>query len=226
LCCQLSLLHWTGLNPTKRSFAQKPRVSHLSLSSSILPRKMALTVKNGRRFSPWLLVGVAVVAVVLFGVGGGLISAFDACIVNPYTTFCSYVRPLLRRAIKNDGSDFDLSVLSRRLLLILCARRIRLRRMANYMAFLGHLLCGPRFPLARFTQLALLVRPLDRIPRITATSSCSVQRRNRIREWGEFWHCAAITTLHTIATLHATTTLHATATLHTATTLHTTTAIL
>jgi hypothetical protein len=63
--------------------------------------------KNSRRFSPWVLVGVAVVAVVLFGVGGGLISAFDACIVDPYTTFCNYVRAPLRRAIKNDSSDFD-----------------------------------------------------------------------------------------------------------------------
>jgi hypothetical protein len=69
---------------------------------------MVLTVKNGRRFSPWVLVGVAVVAVVLFGVGGGLISAFDACLVDPYTTFCNYVRAPLRRAIKSDGSDFDL----------------------------------------------------------------------------------------------------------------------
>jgi hypothetical protein len=82
--------------------------------------------------------------------------------------------------------------------------------MANYMAFLGHLLYGPRFPLARVTQLALLVRSLDHIPRITATSSCSVQPRNRIREWGKFWHCAAITTLHATSTLHATTTLHTT----------------
>jgi hypothetical protein len=41
-----------------------------------------------------LLVGVAVVAVVLCGVGGGLISAFEGCIVDPYTTVCSYVRPL------------------------------------------------------------------------------------------------------------------------------------
>ena len=55
-----------------------------------------------------MLVGVAVVAVVLFGVGGGLISAFDACLVDPYTTFCNYVRAPLRRAIKSDGSDFDL----------------------------------------------------------------------------------------------------------------------
>lgn len=88
---------------------------------------MAFMAKNSRRFSPWVLVGVAVVAVVLFGVGGGLISAFDACIVDPYTTFCNYVRAPLRRAIKNDGSNFDLSMSSRRLLLILCARRIRLR---------------------------------------------------------------------------------------------------
>jgi len=29
---------------------------------------------------------------VLFGIGGGLISAFDACLVNPDTTYCSYVR--------------------------------------------------------------------------------------------------------------------------------------
>jgi hypothetical protein len=53
---------------------------------------MAPMAKNGRRFSPWLLVGVAVVAVVLFGVGGGLISAFEGCIVDPYTTVCNYVR--------------------------------------------------------------------------------------------------------------------------------------
>jgi hypothetical protein len=53
---------------------------------------MAVMARNGRRFSPWVLVGVAVVAVVLFGVGGGLISAFDACLVDPNTTYCSYVR--------------------------------------------------------------------------------------------------------------------------------------
>jgi len=55
-------------------------------------RKMALMAKNGRMFSPLVLVGVAVVAVVLLGVGGGLIGAFEACIVDPYTTFCNYVR--------------------------------------------------------------------------------------------------------------------------------------
>ena len=88
---------------------------------------------------------------------------------------------------------------SRRLLLILCARCIRLRHMANYMAFLGHLLHGPWLPLARVTQFSLLVRSLDHIPRITATSSCSVQPRNRIRGW-EFWHCTATTT--TATTLH------------------------
>jgi hypothetical protein len=162
---------------------------------------MALMAKNNRKFSPWVLVGVAVVSVVLFGVGGGLISAFEACIVDPYTTFCNYVRAPPRCAIKNDGSNFDLSMSSRRPLLILCARRIRLRHVANCMAFLGHLLHGPCLPLAWITQLALLVRSLDNIPRLTATSSCSVQPRNRIREWGELWHCAATTTLHT--TLHA-----------------------
>ena len=78
------------------------------------------------------------------------------------------------------------------------------------MAFLGHLLRRPCLPLAWITQLALLVRSLDNILRITATSSCSVQPRNRIREWGEFCHCAATTNLRTA--------------LHTA--LHTTTAIL
>jgi hypothetical protein len=82
--------------------------------------------KNGRRFSPWVLVGVAIVAVVLFGVGGGLISAFDACIVNPYTTVCSYVRAPLQRVIKNDSSGFDLSMSSRRLSYS-CAPCIRLR---------------------------------------------------------------------------------------------------
>jgi hypothetical protein len=92
---------------------------------------------------------------------------------------------------------------SRRLLLILWARRIHLTHMANYMAFLGHLLRGSWLPLARVTLLALLVPPLDYIPRITATSSCSVQLRNRIRGWGEFWHCAATATLRT--TLHTTT---------------------
>jgi hypothetical protein len=86
-----------------------------------------------------------------------------------------------------------------------------LRHMANYMAFLGHLLRRPCLPRAWITQLALLVRPLDNILRITATSSCSVQPRNRTREWGEFWHCAATTTLHTAlyAALHAA--LHTTA---------------
>jgi hypothetical protein len=86
--------------------------------------------------------------------------------------------------------------------------------MANCMAFLGHLLHRPCLPLTRITQLALLVRSLDNIPRITATSSRSVRPRNRIREWGGFRHCATTTTLHTA--------------LHTAlrTNLHTTTAIL
>ena len=88
------------------------------------------------------------------------------------------------------------------------------RHMANYMAFLGHLLRRPCLPLAWITQLALLVRSLDNILRITATSSCSVQPRNRIHEWGGFWHRAATTNLHT--TLRTT--------LRTA--LHTTTAIL
>jgi hypothetical protein len=71
------------------------------------------------------------------------------------------------------------------------------------MAFLGHLLRGPWLPLARVTLFSLLVRPLDRIPRITTTSSCSVQPRNRIRGWEEFWHRAATTTTTTAtATLH------------------------
>jgi hypothetical protein len=74
--------------------------------------------------------------------------------------------------------------------------------MANYMAFLGHLLRGPWIPLAWIALFFLLVRSLDHIPRITATSSCSVQPRNRIREWGEFWHCAATTTTTATATLH------------------------
>lgn len=75
------------------------------------------------------------------------------------------------------------------------------------MAFLGHLLHGPCLPLAWITQLALLVRSLDNIPRITATSPCSVQPRNRIREWGELWRRAATTTLPTAlpTALHTTT---------------------
>jgi hypothetical protein len=68
------------------------------------------------------------------------------------------------------------------------------------MAFLGHLLRGPRLPLARITLFSLLVRSLDCIPRITTTSSCSVQPRNRIRGWEEFWHRAATTTTTTTAT--------------------------
>ena len=149
--------------------------------------------KNGRRFSPWLLVGVAVVAIVLFGVGGGLISAFEGCIVNPYTTVCNYVRAPLQRVIKNDSFSFDFLTL---------AHVAFVQDMANYMAFLGHLLRGPWIPLARITLFFLLVRSLDHIPRITATSSCSVQPRNRIREWGEFWRRAATTTTTATATLH------------------------
>jgi len=53
---------------------------------------MVLMTKNNRRFSPWVLVGVAVVAVVLFGIGGGLVADFEACILDPYTTVCNYVR--------------------------------------------------------------------------------------------------------------------------------------
>ena len=71
------------------------------------------------------------------------------------------------------------------------------------MSFLGHLLHGPWLPLARVTLFSLLVRSLDHIPRITAASSCTVQPRNRIRGWEEFWHCAATTTTTTI--LHPTT---------------------
>ena len=68
------------------------------------------------------------------------------------------------------------------------------------MAFLGHLLRRSWLPLARVTLFSLLVRPLDRIPRITTTSSCSVQPRNRIRGWEEFWHRATTTTTTTTAT--------------------------
>jgi hypothetical protein len=76
--------------------------------------------------------------------------------------------------------------------------------MANYMAFLEHLLHGPWLPLARVTLFSHLVRSVDHIPRITATS-CSIQRRNRVRGWEEFWHCAATTTTTTTPTLHPTT---------------------
>ena len=72
------------------------------------------------------------------------------------------------------------------------------------MAFLEHLLHGPWLPLARVTLFSHLVRSLDHIPRITATS-CSIQPRNRVRGWEEFWHCAATTTTTTTPTLHPTT---------------------
>jgi hypothetical protein len=51
---------------------------------------MALTARNNRRFSPWVLVIVAVITVVLFGAGGGLISVFDSCLLDPYTSVCNY----------------------------------------------------------------------------------------------------------------------------------------
>jgi hypothetical protein len=51
---------------------------------------MALMAANNRRFSPWVLVIVAVITVVLLGAGGGLISAFNSCVLDPYTTVCNY----------------------------------------------------------------------------------------------------------------------------------------
>jgi hypothetical protein len=46
--------------------------------------------RNGRRFSPWWLLGVAIAVVVLFGIGGGLINSFDSCLIDPYDNVCSY----------------------------------------------------------------------------------------------------------------------------------------
>jgi len=73
------------------------------------------------------------------------------------------------------------------------------------MVVLGHLLLGSWLHLARVTLLVRLVPPLNYIPRITATSSCSVQLRNRIRGWGEFWHGATTTTTAICTNLRATT---------------------
>jgi hypothetical protein len=162
--------------------------------------------KNGRRFSPWVLVGVAIVAVVLFGVGGGLISAFDACLVDPYTTVCSYVRPPpIRHAVTNDSSaHFAFTGVVRKTFayFFFPACGIRLRHMANDMALVGHLLRRPWLPLAWVTLFSLLVRSLDHIPRITAASSCSVQPWNRICEWGKFWHYTVVATAAATAALH------------------------
>ena len=84
--------------------------------------------KNGRMFSPWVLVGVAVVAVVLLGVGGGLIGAFEACIVDPYTTFCNYVRaPLYDVRSRTMTPILIYRCRPGDFLLILCTRRIPLK---------------------------------------------------------------------------------------------------
>jgi hypothetical protein len=50
---------------------------------------MALMSSATRRFSPWVLVIVAVAIVVLFAVGGGLVNAFYSCLVNLDTTTSS-----------------------------------------------------------------------------------------------------------------------------------------
>ena len=56
---------------------------------------MALMAKNGRRFSPWWLLGIAVLAIVLYGIGGGLVNSFDSCIVDIIINggICSTVSP-------------------------------------------------------------------------------------------------------------------------------------
>lgn len=43
--------------------------------------------KIGRRFSPWWIVGIAVLSVILLGAGGGLINEFDACILDGYICY-------------------------------------------------------------------------------------------------------------------------------------------
>lgn len=50
---------------------------------------MAFMSSTNRRFSPWVLIIVAVVIIVLFGVGGGLVNAFYSCLVNLGTTTSS-----------------------------------------------------------------------------------------------------------------------------------------
>lgn len=50
---------------------------------------MALMSSANRRFSPWVLVIVAVAIIVLFAIGGGLVNAFYSCLVNLDTTSCS-----------------------------------------------------------------------------------------------------------------------------------------